>query len=219
MSISVTINLLLVALAQTTYMTLVSGLIATLFGIPLGMILYTSKGGGILEQRGLNMSLGLITNAVRSIPFIVLLVAIIPFTRFVIGTSIGTNAAMVPLVIGAIPFIGRIVENGLNAIPKGLIEAAQSMGATPFQIMWKFLLPEALPHIIQGLTVTTIALVSYSAMAGAVSGGGLGDLAIRYGYQRFDGTMMLLTVIVLIVLVQLLQCVGDYITRKLDKNL
>ena len=218
MSISVTLNLLMVALAQTTYMTVVSGLIATLFGVPLGMILYSSRQGGILEQGVLNGILGAATNALRSVPFIILLVAIVPFTRLIVGTSIGTNAAMVPLVIGAIPFIGRIVESSLNAIPKGLIDAAQSMGATPLQIMWKFLLPEAIPSIINGLTVTTIALVSYSAMAGAVGGGGLGDLAIRYGYQRFDGTMMLATVIVLIILVQLLQWLGDFVTRKLDKN-
>ena len=217
MSISLTLDLLAIAFAQTFYMTVVSGLIATLFGIPLGMVLYSSRRGGILEHGVLNTLLGAATNALRSVPFIILLIAIIPFTRFIVGTSIGTNAAMVPLVIGAIPFIGRIVENSLNAIPKGLTEAALSMGATPWQIIWKFLFPEALPSIINGLTVTTIALVSYSAMAGAVGGGGLGDLAIRYGYQRFDGTMMLATVIVLIILVQLLQWIGDLVTRKLNK--
>jgi len=218
MSISVTFNLLTIAFMQTLYMTVVSGLIATLFGIPLGMVLYASRRGGILEQRLLNAILGAATNALRSVPFIILLVAIIPFTRLIVGTSIGTNAAMVPLVIGAIPFIGRIVENSLGSIPIGLTEAARSMGASPWQIMWKFLFPEALPSIINGLTVTTIALVSYSAMAGAVGGGGLGDLAIRYGYQRFDGTMMLATVIVLIILVQLLQWLGDLAIRVLDKN-
>ena len=218
MSISLTLDLLAIAFAQTFYMTVVSGLIATLFGIPLGMVLYSSRRGGILEHGVLNTLLGAATNALRSVPFIILLIAIIPFTRFIVGTSIGTNAAMVPLVIGAIPFIGRIVENSLNAIPKGLTEAALSMGATPWQIIWKFLFPEALPSIINGLTVTTIALVSYSAMAGAVGGGGLGDLAIRYGYQRFDGTIMLATVIVLIILVQLLQWIGDLLTRKLNKN-
>jgi D-methionine transport system permease protein len=218
MSISLTLSLLAIAFAQTLYMTIVSGLIATLFGIPLGMILYSSRRGGILEHGALNLFLSSATNALRSVPFIILLVAIVPFTRLIVGTSIGTNAAIVPLVIGAIPFIGRIVENSLNAIPKGLTEAALSMGASPWQIIWKFLLPEALPSIINGLTVTTIALVSYSAMAGAVGGGGLGDLAIRYGYQRFDGTMMLATVIVLIILVQLLQWAGDFVTQKFNKN-
>lgn len=218
MSVSITLSLLSVAFMQTLYMTVVSGLIATLFGIPLGMILYASRRGGILEQRLLNAILGAATNALRSVPFIILLVAIIPLTRLIVGTSIGTNAAIVPLVIGAIPFIGRIVESSLSSIPTGLTEAARSMGASPWQILWKFLFPEALPSIINGLTVTTIALVSYSAMAGAVGGGGLGDLAIRYGYQRFDVMMMILTVLVLIILVQLLQWLGDLTIRILDKN-
>lgn len=218
MSIDVMSNLLLWALAQTLYMTIISGIIASFFGIPLGMILFTTRSGGIMEHPFFSMILGGITNALRSIPFIILLVAIVPFTRLVVGTSIGTNAAMVPLVIGAIPFIGRIVENSLNAIPKGLTEAAQSMGASNWQIMWKFLFPEALPSIINGLTVTVVALVSYSAMAGAVGGGGLGDLGIRYGYQRFDLTMMAATVIVLIIVVQLLQWLGDWVTNKLNRN-
>ncbi len=199
-------------------MVLISGFFATLFGVPLGMILFTSRKGGILENKTLNGILGAITNAFRSVPFIILLVAIVPLTRLIVGTSIGTNAAIVPLVIGAIPFVGRIVENALAEVPQGLIEAAESMGASPLQIMWKFLLPEALSGIINGLTVTAVALVSYSAMAGAVGGGGLGDLGIRYGYQRFDVTMMMATIVVLIVLVQLIQWMGDYASNKLNKK-
>ena len=218
MSINVALSLLNAALWETFYMVIVSGVISTLLGIPLGMILFTTRKGGILQHPRLNGILGAITNAVRSIPFIILLVAIIPFTRFIVGTSIGTNAAIVPLVIGCIPFIGRIVENALEEVPNGLIEAAQSMGATPLQIMVKFLLPEALPTIINGLTVTSVLLVSYSAMAGAVGGGGLGDLGIRYGYQRFDLSIMIATVVVLIVLVQLLQWLGDFTSRKFNKR-
>ncbi len=218
MSINIAFHLLITALWQTCYMVLISGIIGSLLGIPLGLLLFTTRKNGILQLPRLNAIIGAITNAVRSIPFIILLVAIVPFTRFIVGTSIGTNAAIVPLVIGTIPFIGRIVENALEEIPHGLIEAAKAMGATPIQIMWKFLLPEALPTIINGLTVTSILLVSYSAMAGAVGGGGLGDLGIRYGYQRFDTSIMVATVIVLIVLVQLLQWLGDFAAKKFNKR-
>ena len=218
MSINIATTLLATALWQTLYMVIISGTIGCLIGIPLGMVLFTTRKGGIIEHQNINRVLGAITNAIRSIPFIILLVAIVPFTRFIIGTSIGTNAAIVPLTIGTIPFIGRIVENALEEVPYGLIEAAQSMGATPVQIMWNFLLPEALPTIINGLTVTTVLLVSYSAMAGAVGGGGLGDLGIRYGYQRFEPSIMIATVIILIILVQLLQWLGNFISRKFNKR-
>lgn len=209
---------LLQASWETLYMVLISGSISALLGIPLGMILFTTRRGGIIENRLANLILGTITNVVRSIPFIILLVAIVPFTRIVVGTSIGTTAAMVPLIVGAIPFIGRIVENALEEVPSGLTEAAQSMGATPWQIMWKFLFPEALPAIINGLTVTLIALVSYSAMAGAVGGGGLGDLGIRYGYQRFQPMIMFITVALLVILVYLIQYTGDTLAKKLNKR-
>lgn len=218
MSTEVMISLLNDAFWQTLYMVLVSLLVASVFGVPLGLILFSTRKNGIIAKPALNAVLGGITNALRSIPFIILLVAIVPFTRLIVGTSIGTNAAIVPLIVGAIPFIGRIVENALEEVPQGLIEAAQSMGATPLQIMKNFLLPEALPSIINGLTVTVVALVSYSAMAGAVGGGGLGDLGIRYGYQRFDIAMMIATVIVLIALVQLLQWLGDFTAKKFNKR-
>lgn len=218
MSANMMLQLLSSALGETLYMVLTSLVIASLLGIPLGMILFVTRKNGILSHPLLNNILGAITNAVRSIPFIILLVAIVPFTRIIAGTSIGTNAAIVPLIIGAIPFIARIVENALEEVPSGLIESAEAMGASPVQIMTRFLLPEALPGIINGLTVTVVALVSYSAMAGAVGGGGLGDLGIRYGYQRFDVTVMIATVIVLIVLVQLLQWIGNYAAKRFNKR-
>jgi D-methionine transport system permease protein len=204
------------ALLQTTYMVFVALLLCSLLGLPYGILLFATRTPGIWQHRALHRSLALIANTVRSIPFIILLVAIVPFTRFVVGTAIGTNAAIVPLVIGAIPFVARLVENALNEVPRGLIEAGEAMGAAPLQIIWHFLLPEALPNIINGLTTTTIALVGYSAMAGAVGGGGLGDLAIRYGYQRFEVSLMLATVIVLVLLVQCIQWLGDYTAKKYD---
>ncbi|PSV25061.1 MULTISPECIES: methionine ABC transporter permease [unclassified Photobacterium] len=210
------IDLLIEALGQTLTMVFVSGLIGFVIGIPLGVTLHLTKKNGLLENTVVNNILGIIVNIGRSIPFIILLVAIIPFTRFVVGSSIGTAAAIVPLAVGAIPFIARLVEGALLEIPSGLVEAAQSMGATPLQIIKKVLLPEALPGIINAVTITLVTLVSYSAMAGTVGGGGLGDVGIRYGYQRFDGTVMAITVVVLIVLVQIIQSVGDYLVKRVD---
>lgn len=212
------LNLILQAVWQTLYMVIVSTALATILGLPLGMLLFVSRKSSIWPKPIFNKVLAAILNALRSIPFIILLVAIIPFTRLIVGTSIGTTAAIVPLVVGAIPFVARIVENALNETPRGLIEAAMSMGATPWQIMWKFLLPESLPSIINGLTITIIAIVSYSAMAGAVGGGGLGDVAISYGYQRFDLSTMLITVAILIILVQLLQMLGDFCSKLFNKR-
>lgn len=212
------IPLLSKALGETVYMVVVSMIIATIIGVPLGVLLHTTSKGQILESLAVNRIVGAIVNAVRSIPFIILLVAIIPFTRLLVGTAIGTTAAMVPLVIAAIPFIGRQVETSLKEVPFGLVEAAQSMGATPAQIIWKVLLPESMSSIVAQLTTVIISLVGESAMAGAVGGGGLGDLAIRYGYQRFRPEIMLATVIILIVLVQLVQFVGNTLAKRLDKR-
>ncbi|MFC1507639.1 methionine ABC transporter permease [Pseudomonadota bacterium] len=208
--------LLIEALGQTLTMVLASGIIGFALGIPLGVALHLSKEGGQLENRTLNKVLGTVVNIGRSIPFIILLVAIIPFTRFIVGSSIGTAAAIVPLTVGAIPFIARLVEGALLEVPSGLVEAAQAMGATPKQIITKVLLPEALPGIINAVTITLVTLVSYSAMAGTVGGGGLGDVGIRYGYQRFDGTVMMITVIMLVILVQLIQSVGDHLVKRVD---
>lgn len=212
------IPLLTKALGETVYMVVVSMIIATIIGVPLGVLLHTTSKGQILESLAVNRIVGAIVNAMRSIPFIILLVAIIPFTRLLVGSAIGTTAAMVPLVIAAIPFIGRQVETSLKEVPFGLVEAAQSMGATPAQIIWKVLLPESMSSIVAQLTTVIISLVGESAMAGAVGGGGLGDLAIRYGYQRFRPEIMLATVVILIVLVQLVQFVGNTLAKRLDKR-
>ncbi|WP_299020282.1 methionine ABC transporter permease [uncultured Photobacterium sp.] len=208
--------LLIGALGETLVMVFASGLIGFAIGIPAGVALHLTKENGLLEHRLVNQVLGTITNIGRSIPFIILLVAIIPFTRFVVGSSIGTAAAIVPLTVGAIPFIARLIEGALLEVPSGLVEAAQAMGATPRQIISKVLLPEALPGIINAVTITLVTLVSYSAMAGTVGGGGLGDVGIRYGYQRFDGTVMLITVVMLVVLVQLIQSAGDHLVKRTD---
>ena len=212
------IPLLSKALGETVYMVVVSMIVATIIGVPLGVLLHTTSKEQILESPAVNRVVGAVVNAVRSIPFIILLVAIIPFTRLLVGTAIGSTAAMVPLVIAAIPFIGRQVETSLKEVPFGLVEAAQSMGATPAQIIWKVLLPESMSSIVAQLTTVIISLVGESAMAGAVGGGGLGDLAIRYGYQRFRPEIMLATVIILIVLVQLVQFVGNTLAKRLDKR-
>lgn len=211
-------NLILQATLDTLYMVAISGVISTLIGLPLGVMLYATRPRQILAMPVLNQVLGIITNIGRSIPFIILMVAIIPFTRMLVGTSIGINAASVPLTIAAIPFVARLIEGALNEISPGLIESAQSMGATPWQVICKVLIPEARGGIITGLTITLVTLVSYSAMAGAVGGGGLGDLGIRYGYNRFNPTIMLITVIILVVMVQGFQSLGDYLVRKSDRK-
>ncbi|ERL04299.1 methionine ABC transporter permease [Mitsuokella sp. oral taxon 131] len=206
------------ALGETIYMVFVSMAIATAIGVPLGVLLHTTETGQILAAPVFNRAISTVVNTIRSIPFIILLVAIIPFTRLIVGSAIGTTAAMVPLVIAAVPFIGRQVETSLKEVPSGLIEAAESMGASPAQIVWRVLLPEAMPSIVAQLTTTLIALVGESAMAGAVGGGGLGDLAIRYGYQRFRPEVMVATVIILVILVQAVQFVGNRIAARLDKR-
>ena len=201
---------------ETLIMVGLSGLIGSAIGIPLGVYLYLTDKGGVLENGLANRVIGVIVNAVRSTPFIILLVAIIPFTRLLAGSSIGTAAAVVPLTIAAAPFIARLVETALREVDRGLIEAAQAMGATTRQIVFKVLLPEALPGIVAGLTITLVSLTGYSAMAGAIGGGGLGDLGIRYGYQRFLPEVMLAVVLVLIVFVQALQSLGDWAVRRLS---
>ncbi len=212
-------RLLAEALGQTLYMVAAAGLIGTALGLPLGVFLATSGRGELFEAVALNRVLGLIVNATRSTPFIILVVAIIPFTRLVAGTSIGTTAAIVPLTVAATPFIARIIEAAIREVDAGLIEASRAMGATPLQIVRKVLLPEALPAIVLGLTLTAVSLIGYSAMVGAVGGGGLGDLGIRFGYQRFMPEVMAAVVIVLIALVQAVQSLGDWIARRVNKRL
>lgn len=206
------------SIIDTLYMVGFSLLIGSLIGIPLGIFLVVTRSGGILENKFLYNLLNPIINIVRSLPFIILLVAIIPFTRFIVQTSIGTAAAIVPLIIYIAPYIGRLVENSLLEVNPGILEAAESMGATPFQVIWHFLLPEAFGSLILSLTTATIGLIGATAMAGTVGGGGVGDLAISYGYQRFDTIVMILTVIVLILLVQGLQSLGNALARKVRRN-
>ncbi|EPY03398.1 methionine ABC transporter permease [Magnetospirillum fulvum] len=212
------IELLLEALWETVAMVGVSAVLAALIGVPLGILLLVTQPGNILARPTFNRIVGAVVNAARSTPFIILMVAIIPLTRALVGTSIGTAAATVPLVVAAAPFIARLVEASLREVDSGLVEAAQAMGASPLQIVVKVLVPEALPGIAAGLTITVVSLIGYSAMAGAVGGGGLGDLGIRYGYQRFQGEVMVAVVAVLIVLVQVVQSVGDYAAHRLNKR-
>jgi D-methionine transport system permease protein len=201
---------------ETLVMVGIAGVIGTLLGLPLGVLLHLTHRGGVLENVRLNRVLGTTVNAVRSTPFIILLVAIIPFTRLVTGSSIGTAAAVVPLTIAAAPFIARLIETALREVDHGLVEAALAMGATTRQIVFKVLLPEALPGIVAALTITLVSLTGYSAMAGAIGGGGLGDLGIRYGYQRFLPEVMLAVVLLLIGFVQAVQSLGDWAVRRLS---
>ncbi len=210
------VEMFLDALWETVIMVGVSGLLGALLGIPLGVFLRLTDQGGILPNRPLNAIVGGLVNAARSTPFIILLVAIIPFTRWVTGTSIGTWAAVVPLTVAVAPFIARLVETALREVDSGLIEAAQSMGASTSQIVFKVLLPEAMPGIVAALTISLVSLTGYSAMAGAVGGGGLGDLGIRYGYQRFLPDVMLVVVVILIVFVQIIQSLGDWLVRRIS---
>jgi len=209
-------DLFLSSFWETLIMVGISGVIGAAVGVPIGIVLYLTDRQGVLSNAAVNGVLGVIVNAVRSTPFIILLVAVIPFTRLIVGTSIGTAAAIVPLTIAAAPFVARLVETALREVDRGLIEAAQSMGASNWQIVTKVLLPEAWPGVIAGLTITFVSLVGYSAMAGAIGGGGLGDLGIRYGYQRFQPDVMVAVVLILIVFVQLVQSAGDWLVRRLS---
>jgi D-methionine transport system permease protein len=201
---------------ETVLMVGISGVLGAVIGVPLGVYLRLTDQGGVLDNRRANRVVGTVVNAVRSTPFIILLVAVIPLTRFITGSSIGTAAAVVPLTLAAGPFVARLVETALREVDHGLIEAAQAMGATTQQIVFKVLLPEAMPGIVAALTITFVSLTGYSAMAGAIGGGGLGDLGIRYGYQRFLPEVMLAVVLVLIVFVQAVQSGGDALVRRLS---
>lgn len=212
------LSLLADATVQTLLMVAVAGGLATLAGVPLGLFLALSGSGDLLPRPVAQRTIGLIVNATRSTPFIILVVAIVPLTRLLTGTSIGTAAATVPLTLAAIPFIARVVEGAVREVDHGLLDAARAMGARPGQVVTKILLPEARAGIVRGLTLAAVNLVGYSAMVGAVGGGGLGDLGIRYGYQRFMPEMMLAVVLVLIIVVQALQSGGEALARRLDKR-
>lgn len=212
------IDLLLTGTIDTLVMVGVSAFIAFLIGLPIALILVSTADFGIYPSKKINQSLGWVINITRSVPFLILMVALIPFTRWIVGTSYGVLAAIVPLTIAAIPFFARIAEVSLREVDQGLIEAAQAMGCNRKQILWHVLLPEALPGIIAGFTVTIVTMISSSAIAGAIGAGGLGDIAYRYGYQRFDMQIMLAVIVVLIVLVMLVQTTGDHIAQQFDKR-
>lgn len=210
-------NLLYKATIETLYMSLVSTILAFIIGLGLAVILILTKKGGLAQNIIIYRTLDIVVNTLRSFPFIILMIVLFPLTKLIIGTSIGTSAAIVPLTIGSAPFIARLIEAAMLEVDKGVIEAAMSFGASRFQIIFKVQLKEALPAIINALTLTLIMIIGFSAMAGTVGGGGLGDVAVRYGYQRFKPDIMIYTVIILIVLVQIVQSLGDFAYKKLKK--
>lgn len=210
------IGLLWAGTLETLFMTFVSGFFGFLMGLPLGVTLFITRKGQIKENRGVNEVLSLLVNFFRAIPFIILIVWMIPFTRAVVGTSIGVFAALVPLSVGVAPFIARMVENSLLEVPGGLIEASRAMGASPFQIIRKVLLPEALPSLVNGATITLIMLVGYSAMGGAVGAGGLGQIGYQYGYVGYDMLVMNIVLLLLVILVFCIQYTGDILSKKMD---
>jgi len=207
--------LLLDGTLDTLYMVALAALFTLLIGLPLGVLLFITRREGVLPAPRLNQLLGSIINVGRSLPFIVLLIALIPFTRIIVGTTLGSTAAVVPITIGAFPFFARIVESALDEVDKGRIEAILSMGGNAWHVISKVLLPEALPALLAGITLTVVMLIGFSSMAGVIGGGGLGDLAIRYGYQRFNDQVMIGTVVILVAMVQLVQSTGDRLVRRL----
>ena len=213
------LHLLLQGTLETIYMTLVSTLIAYILGLPLGVLLSVTDKNGIKPMKAVNAVLGFVINFLRSVPFIILLVAIIPFTRFLVGTSLGSTATIVPLVVSAAPFIARMVESSIKEVDGGVIEAAQSMGASPFEIVMKVLLPEAKPSLIVGSAIAVTTILGYSAMAGFVGGGGLGTIGINYGYYRYQNDIMLVSVVLLVIIVQLLQEIGMFVAKRTDKRI
>ncbi|GHV25818.1 methionine ABC transporter permease [Clostridia bacterium] len=211
-------DLLVKGLGETLYMTLWSTLLAYAIGLPLGIILVVTDKGGLRPMRYLNASLGFIINVLRSVPFLILLIAVIPLTRAIVGKMIGSTATIVPLTLSAAPFVARMVESSLKEVDHGVVEAAESMGASPLQIIWKVLLLEARPSLLLGSAISTTAVLGYSAMAGIVGGGGLGDIAIRYGYYRYQQDTMLITVAVLVIIVQIFQEVGARMSKRIDRR-
>lgn len=213
------VKMLGMGILESLYMTVVSSLIAYAIGLPLGVLLVVTDKDGIASLVPLNKVLGIVVNFVRSVPFIILLIAVMPFTRLILGTTLGPSAVIPPLIIGSAPYIARLVESSLKEVDKGVIEAAQSMGATPMNIILKVLIPEAMPSLIIGAAIAVTTILSYSAMAGFVGGGGLGDIAIRYGYYRYQTGIMIVTVIILVLIVQLIQELGENWMKRTDKRL
>lgn len=213
------LELLGAGILETLYMTIVSTAMSYVFGLPLGVLLYITDENGVFRMPVLNKVLGFIINFLRSVPFLILLVAILPFTRAIVGTTIGSTATIVPLVVAATPFIARMVESSLKEVDSGVIEAANSMGSTPFQIIYKVLIPEAKPSLIVGAAIAITTILGYSAMAGFVGGGGLGTIAINYGYYRYQEDVMIVTVLLLVVIVQVFQELGMKCARLVDKRI
>lgn len=208
-------NMLIKSLLETIYMIIVPTILATIIGFILAIILVVTKEDGLKPNKNINSLLGFIVNTLRSFPFIILIIALIPMTRFIVGTSIGETAAIVPITIGSAPFIARVIEGSLNEVDKGLIEAAKSFGATKKQIVFKVMIKEAMPSIVSGITLSVISILGYTAMAGAIGAGGLGNIALTYGHQRFDTAVMVYTVITLIIIVQIIQGLGNLAYKKL----
>ncbi len=213
------INEMLSGIGQTLYMTLFSTLLAYILGLPIGVALCVTDKNGLHPMKGLNTVLGAIVNVVRSVPFIILLITVLPFTQWLLGTTLGPTATVVPLVISAAPFIGRMVEGALKEVPAGVIEAARAMGTSNTQIILKTLIPEAKPSLINGCVITMTTILGYTAMAGYVGGGGLGAIAINYGYYRYNTPVMLVTVLLMVIIVQLFQEIGSRIEKKTDKRI
>lgn len=206
------------SLLETFYMVSLSTLFSLMIGFPLGILLVITDRGHIWEKPSMNKSLGFVINMMRSLPFIILIIAIFPLSRLIVGTTIGSTAAIVPLSIAAAPFVARVMESSLKEVGWGVIEASISAGANPIEIIFRVLIPEALPSLILGITLTIINILGYSAMAGAIGGGGLGDLAIRYGYQRFETDVLIATIVVLVLMVQIVQSTGSFLAKQFDKR-
>lgn len=211
-------KLVLPSVYETVYMVFWSSLISIILGLIFGIILYTTDKGNILENKVINNILGVIINIGRSVPFVILMIAVFPLSKFIVGTSIGTKAAVVPLTIAAIPFVARMIEAALKEIDKGVVEASVSMGANEWQIIYKVLLPESISSIISAITTTIISIIGYSSMAGVIGGGGLGNIAITYGYQRYRTDILIISVLIMIVLVQIVQGIGNTLCKKLNKK-
>lgn len=211
-------SMILESTLETLYMVFFSTLFSLIIGFPVGILLVITREGNIWEKQKLNRVLEVVINTLRSFPFIILMILLFPLSRLIVGTTIGSTAAIVPLSISAAPFVARMIEGAINEVDKGLIEASSSMGADNWTIIFKVMIPETLPHIIHGITVTVVSLIGFSAMAGTIGAGGLGDLAIRFGYQRFKTDIMIYAVIVIIILVQLLQSLGNYLVYRIKKN-
>lgn len=212
------IKLLLTGTQETLYMVIISSIIAFILGVPIGVLLVITDKGGIFPLLKVNKTIGFLINVIRSMPEMILIIILLPLSKLIVGTTLGANAAIVSISIGSAPFLARIIENSLKEVEFGKIEAAESMGATPFEIIKKVLLPEALPSIVRGITIAVIGIIGFTAIAGAIGAGGLGSLAIRFGYQRFRTDVLIGTVVILVIIVQLIQLIGEFIAKSINRK-